>query len=156
MWNTLSQQGAFEETKVVTGLDIKATHSLFGEAGTKIDFLSHFFAGAADNDAYTALEESLEEDGQEVDLFTTDGFTAGQMVVHAIEEGGGDPDAMVEALEGWSFEGPKGAMEIRADDHALLQPMVTVSLKKQGKNYVPVRGETVAAEDVAPPVAGSK
>ncbi len=42
MWTTLGQQGVFEQTKVVTGLDIKATHALFGEAGTKIDFLSHF------------------------------------------------------------------------------------------------------------------
>lgn len=156
MWSTLSQQGVFDKTKVVTGLDIKATHALFGEAGTKIDFLSHFFAGAADNEAYTALEESLAEDGQEVDLFSTDGFVAGQMVVQAIKEGDNDPDKMVKALEGWSFEGPKGPMEIRAEDHAMLQPMFTVSLEKKGKNFVPILGKTIDAADVAPPVAGSK
>lgn len=156
MWGTLSQQGVFEETKVVTGLDIKSTHSLFGEAGTKIDFLSHFFEGAADNEAYTALEEGLAEEGEEVDLFSTDGFVAAQMVVRAIEEGDGDVDDMVSALEGWKFEGPKGDMEIREEDHALLQPMFTVSLEKDGKDFTPVRGETVAPADVAPPVSESK
>lgn len=156
MWGTLSQQGVFEETKVVTGLDIKATHSLFGEAGTKIDFLSHFFEGAADNETYTALEEGLEEEDQEIDLFSTDGFVAAQMVVRALEEGDGDVDGMVDALEGWTFEGPKGEMEIREEDHALLQPMFTVSLTKDGKEFTPVRGEQVDPDDVAPPVAESK
>ncbi|WP_068264566.1 substrate-binding domain-containing protein [Janibacter limosus] len=156
MWSTLSQQGVFDETTVVTGLDIKATHNLFGEASTKIDFLSHFFAGAADNDAYTALEDGLKEEGQEVDLFSNDGFVAAQMVVQAVKEGGNDPDKMVDALEGWTFEGPKGDMEIRPEDHAMLQPMFTVSLEKDGKNYVPVLGKTIDAADVAPPVAESK
>lgn len=156
MWSTLSQQGVFEDTTVVTGLDIKPTHPLFGEAGTKIDFLSHFFDGASETEAYQALAADLEEKGEDVDLFSNDGFVAGQMVVHALEEGGDDPDAMVEALEGWSFEGPKGPMEIRAEDHAMLQPMFTVSLEKKGKDVVPVLGETVVAADVAPPVAAAK
>lgn len=156
MWSTLSQQGVFKTTTVVTGLDIKATHSLFGEAGTKIDFLSHFFKGAADNKAYKALESGLDEKGEEVDLFSNDGFVAAQMVVRALEKGDGDTDAMVEALEGWSFKGPKGDMEIRAEDHAMLQPMFTVSLKKKGGEFVPVLGETVDPADVAPPVASGK
>ena len=156
MWSTLSQQGVFEETKVVTGLDIKATHSLFGEAGTKIDFLSHFFEGAGDNEEYTALEEGLKEEGHEVDLFSTDGFVAAQMVVRAIEEGEGDVDAMVAGLEGWTFESPKGEMEIREEDHALLQPMYTVSLEKDGKDFTPVREDIIPAEDVAPPAPESQ
>ncbi|NYF96771.1 substrate-binding domain-containing protein [Janibacter cremeus] len=153
MWGTLSQQGVFDTTKVVTGLDIKATHSLFGEAGTKIDFLSHFFKGAADNEAYTALSSGLEENGEEVDLFSNDGFVAAQMIVQALKEGEGDTNAMIDALEGWTFEGPKGEMEIRAEDHAVLQPMFTVSLEKDGEEFVPVLGETVDPADVAPPVS---
>ena len=63
MWSTLEQQGVFESTKVVTGLDIKPTHALFGEASTQINFLSHFFDGSADNAAYQALDEGLKEQG---------------------------------------------------------------------------------------------
>ena len=47
------------------------------------------------------------------DIFTPDGFVAGQMIVHALEGGGDDVEKMVSSLEGWSFEGPKGKLEIR-------------------------------------------
>ncbi|EWT01891.1 amino acid ABC transporter substrate-binding protein [Intrasporangium oryzae NRRL B-24470] len=152
MWTTLGQQGVFDKTKVVTGLDIKPTHALFGASGTKISFLSHFFEGAADNAAYRALDAGLKKQGATVDLFTNDGFVAGQMIVHALEASGTDTDAMVKALEGWSFEGPKGQMQIRAEDHALLQPMFTASLTKQGATFVPQRVNTLDPAAVAPPV----
>ena len=152
MWTSLSQQGVFDVTTVVTGLDIKPTHALFGESATKIDFLSHFFDGASDTPEYQALASGLEKEGATVDLFTNDGFVAAQMVVHALEASTDDVDAMVGALEGWSFEGPKGAMEIRAEDHAMLQPMFTASLEKQGDTYVPVLKDTLDPSAVAPPV----
>ncbi|MGN6752348.1 MAG: substrate-binding domain-containing protein [Intrasporangium sp.] len=156
MWTTLEQQAVFDATKVVTGLDIKPTHPLFGAAGTKIDFLSHFFDGAADNAVYQALDKGMKAQNASVDLFTNDGFVAGQMIVHALEASGDDADKMVAALEGWKFEGPKGQMEIRAEDHALLQPMFTASLKKEGDNVVPVLGKTLDAATVAPPVTPFK
>lgn len=156
MWTTLEQQGVFDATKVVTGLDIKPTHPLFGAAGTKIDFLSHFFEGAADNAAYQALDKGMKAQNASVDLFTNDGFVAGQMIVHALEASGDDADKMVAALEGWKFEGPKGQMEIRAEDHAMLQPMFTATLKKEGDNVVPVLGKTLDAATVAPPVTPFK
>jgi len=156
MWTTLGQQGIFEQTKVVTGLDIKATHPLFGDVATKIDFLSHFFEGAADNAAYQALDKGMKAQGGTVDLFTTDGFVAGQMIVHALEAGGEDVDKMVGALEGWTFEGPKGSLEIRAEDHALLQPMFTATLEKEGTNVVPQLVDTLDPAAVAPPVTPFK
>ncbi|GAB3049415.1 substrate-binding domain-containing protein [Intrasporangium mesophilum] len=156
MWTTLGQQGIFDRTKVVTGLDIKATHPLFGDVATRIAFLSHFFDGAADNAAYQALDEGMKAQGSTVDLFTNDGFVAGQMIVHALETGGNDVDKMVTALEGWKFDGPKGALEIRAEDHALLQPMFTATLKKDGTNVVPQLGETLDPAAVAPPVTQFK
>ena len=39
---------------------------------------------------------------------------------------------MVSALEGWEFESPKGKSTIRKEDHALLQPMFTAKLVKDG------------------------
>lgn len=156
MWQTLSQQGVFDGTTVVTGLDIKPTHALFGEAGTQISFLSHFFEGAADNAAYQALDAGMKKQGATVDLFTNDGFVAAQMAVRALSEGGEDVEKMVTALEGWTFEGPKGSMEIRAEDHALLQPMFTATLKKDGTNVAPVLDKTLDPAAVAPPVTPFK
>ena len=45
---------------------------------------------------------------------------------------------MISALEGWSFTGPKGQQQIRAADHAMLQPMFQVQLKEQANGkYTP-------------------
>ena len=63
---------------------------------------------------------------------------------------------MVTALEGWKFDGPKGAMEIRAEDHALLQPMFPAKLVKEGAGFVPQLVETLAPADVAPPAVALK
>jgi len=149
MWGSLEQQGVFATSTVVTGLDIKPSWSAFGASSAQISFLSHFFDGAADNEAYRALATHLEENGQEVDLFTNDGFVAAQMIVHAIGESPDEVDGMVSALEGWTFEGPKGSMEIRAEDHAVLQPMFQVSLEGEEATLV----GTLDPADVAPPVA---
>lgn len=152
MWQALGQQGVLAATQVVTGLDIRASYPTFGEQATELNFLSHFFAEAADNEVSQAMAERVEADGGTVDLFTVDGFTAAQMVVRAVQEGGDDVDAMVAALEGWSFDGAKGELTIRAEDHALLQPMFTARLVDSGGELVPELVETLGPDDTAPPV----
>ena len=47
MWQTLSQQGAFDAAPVVTGLGDAATFGAYGEATSKISFLNHYFPGAS-------------------------------------------------------------------------------------------------------------
>ena len=72
------------------------------------------------------------------------------MIVQAIKEGKGDVDAMVAALEGFEFEGPKGTMTVRESDHALIQEMYQVRLVADGGGFVPELVDTVAADEVAP------
>ena len=74
------------------------------------------------------------------------------MVVHALSESPDDVDGMITALEGWTFEGPKGPMEIRAEDHALLQPMFQVDAATA--RLASLVG-TLDPADVAPPVAAA-
>lgn len=156
MWQSLDQQQVFDEVPVTTGLGDIASYGAYGAASEQITFLSHYFAGAPDNEVNAAMVESLEEAGAEADLFSPDGFVAGQMIVHAIEEGGGDDvDAMIEALEGWEFEGPKGTTTVRAEDHALIQPMFAATLSEQGGSFVPELADQVEPDVVAPPVATS-
>ncbi|ANH38644.1 hypothetical protein I601_2219 [Nocardioides dokdonensis FR1436] len=155
MWQALSQQQVFDEVPVTTGLGDVSTYGAYGPATEDITFLSHYFGDAADNDVNQAMVDWLEENDAEADLFSPDGFVAGQMIVHAIAEGGGDDvDAMIEALEGWEFEGPKGTTMIRAEDHALIQPMFEARLVGSGGDALPELVETVDADSVAPPVAG--
>ncbi|MFC6324776.1 substrate-binding domain-containing protein [Microbacterium koreense] len=150
MWQAMSQQGVMDEIPVVTGLGDAATFGAYGEASEQISFLNHYFAGAPDNEVNAAMVESIEAAGGTVDLFSPDGFNAALMVVQAIKEGKGDVDAMVAALEGYEFEGPKGTMTIRAGDHALLQEMYQVRLVADGDTFVPELVETVSADQVAP------
>ena len=148
MWQALDQQGVLDATTVVTGLDIRASWPTFGEAGASIDFLAHYFDGASDTPASQALAEAI---GGPIDLFHSDGFTAAQMVVRALEASGDDVEAMITALEGWSFDGVKGAYQVRAEDHALLQPMFQTRLTGSGDNLTAELVETLSADDVAPP-----
>ncbi|WP_323793571.1 substrate-binding domain-containing protein [Nocardioides sp.] len=155
MWSALSQQKVFDEVEVTTGLGDVASYGAYGTATEEITFLSHYFGAAADNDVNTAMVDYLEADGAEADLFSPDGFVAGQMIAHAVAEGGGDDvDAMIEALEGWEFDGPKGSMTVRAEDHALIQPMFAATLVDEGGSPTPELVNTVDAATVAPPVAG--
>jgi branched-chain amino acid transport system substrate-binding protein len=155
MWTAMGQQGVFDVTTVVTGLDSTSTWPTYGPVAAKVSFLAHYFAGAAGTDVEKAMTERVSKAGGTVDLFTPDGFTAAQMVVRAAEAGD-DVAAMVKALEGWSFDGVKGKLTIRPEDHALLQPMFQVKLT--GTATAP-KAELVRKLDpdaVAPPVATKK
>ncbi|WP_406198788.1 substrate-binding domain-containing protein [Kitasatospora sp. NBC_01560] len=156
LWTALSQQDVFADTKVVTGLDLAASYPLFGPAGEKISFLNHYFAGAAGTSVEKAMNEAVTAGGGSSDIFTPDGFTAAQMIVHAIEANHGSADdtsALVKSLEGWSFDGVKGRITVRAEDHALLQPMFQVKLTGSGAAAKPSVEKALTADEAAPPVA---
>ncbi|MFD7307666.1 substrate-binding domain-containing protein [Promicromonospora sp. NPDC059942] len=150
MWQGLDQQGVLDGTTVVTGLGDVATYGAYGEAAEKVSFLNHYFPGAAGTETETAMLDAVEAAGGTPDLFTPDGFVAAQLIVHAIEEGAGDVEAMVDALEGYTFEGPKGETTVRASDHALIQPMYQAKLVKDGDAWTPELVEVIDGETVAP------
>ena len=156
MWEALGQQGVFDATTVVTGLGDVASYQAYGEASEQLNFLNHYFGGAGGTEAETAMVEHLEENGAQADLFSPDGFLAAQMVAHALTEGGGtEVDAMIAALEGATFDSVKGQVEIRAEDHAVIQPMFQARLVAgHDGSYTPELVTTVDAETVAPPAAG--
>ena len=157
MWQSLDQQDVFEAAPVVTGLADSPTFAAYGPVAERISFLNHYFPGAPDNEVNDALVEHVEENGGTPDLFTPDGFVMGQMIVQAIAEGGGDDvNAMIDALAGWEFEGPKGTTTIRESDHALVQEMYTVELTQEDGEWVPQLIETIPADQVAPPEASGR
>ncbi len=79
------------------------------------------------------------------------------MAKQAIEatKGDTDGDKLVAALEGMKFKGPKGDYEVRASDHALLQPMTLVKLlNTTDKDYKFFELVTLfKPEETAPPCA---
>jgi branched-chain amino acid transport system substrate-binding protein len=69
------------------------------------------------------------------DMFTAGGMAAAGAVVAALNKaGGGDSEQLVAAMEGMSFETPKGPMTFRKEDHQALQPMYHFRIKKDQKN----------------------
>ena len=152
MWQAMSQQGAVDSSTVVTGLAEKATWSIFGSAGSKISLLAHYFEGAASNAAATYLISEEKKAGSFSDLFTPDGFVTAQLLARAIEKADGDTnvDAMITALEGYSFLAPKGQQTVRAGDHAMLQPMFIAKLSQSGSDYTAALVKTLSAQDTAP------
>jgi branched-chain amino acid transport system substrate-binding protein len=154
----LDQQGVFNGTKVVTGLANIATYPFYGPAGAKFDYLSLYFYQASHNAANDYLVSQVKQKYNTVpDLFTPDGFVAAQMIVHAIAAGGGgNVNAMISALAGWTFLAPKGMQQIRASDHAMLQPMYQAKLTEvSSTDFTPSAVATLSNADTAPAAAAN-
>jgi branched-chain amino acid transport system substrate-binding protein len=152
MWRALEQQGVLSRMKIVTGLDQRASYPTFGPVASQISFLSHYVANAPKNKVNDFLVRAMRKRSQVPDIFTPDGFVAGQMIVHALQKGSAtDVDKMISALEGWEFTGPKGQQQVRASDHAMLQPMFQVQLKQTNGRWAPVLLKALRARYTAPP-----
>lgn len=153
MFKSLDDAGVFAVTKAVTGLDQRASFPVYAPMAARLQFLSHYFAGATHNSENLALTAALKKSGKQPEIFNNDGFVAAQMVVHAIEKADGDDvPKMISALEGWSFEGPKGKQTVRAIDHAMIQPMFIVKLTGAGSALEPQLIRTVPENALTPPV----
>jgi branched-chain amino acid transport system substrate-binding protein len=64
------------------------------------------------------------------DFFTAGGMAAGIALVDAIKKAGGtDTEKLISAMEGMSFETPKGKMTFRKEDHQAMQSMYHFKIK---------------------------
>ena len=65
------------------------------------------------------------------DFFTAGGMSAGIAAVEALKKTGGDSNAakLIKAMEGMSFETPKGKMTFRKEDHQAMQSMYHFRIK---------------------------
>jgi branched-chain amino acid transport system substrate-binding protein len=81
------------------------------------------------------VKEHEKRYGQPPDFFTAGGFAAASAVVSAIRKAGGtDTEKLIAAMEGLSFDTPKGTMTFRKEDHQALQPMYHFRVKKSQKS----------------------
>ena len=64
------------------------------------------------------------------DFFTCGGFAAAMSVVAAVEKAKStDSEKLISAMEGMSFQTPKGEMIFRKEDHQALQSMYAFKIK---------------------------
>lgn len=72
--------------------------------------------------------------GTPPDFFTAGGFAAASAIVEGIKKAGGtDTEKLIAAMEGLSFDTPKGPMSFRKEDHQALQSMYHFRIKKAQK-----------------------
>jgi branched-chain amino acid transport system substrate-binding protein len=65
------------------------------------------------------------------DFFTAGGFSAAMAIVTALKKTNGDTrsNTLIKAMEGMSFETPKGTMTFRKEDHQAMQSMYHFRIK---------------------------
>lgn len=93
---------------------------------------TYYYYGIPKNPANDWLvAEHQKRFGEPPDFFTACGMATGIALVTALEKTGGDASAekLIPAMEGMTFDSPKGAMLIRAADHQVLQSMYGFTLK---------------------------
>lgn len=89
------------------------------------------------------------------DFFVAGGFAAASAVVAALQKTGGstDTEKLIAAMEGMSFDTPKGQMTFRKEDHQALQDMYAWRIKKDAKdNDVLELVATIPAKDMPLPI----
>ncbi|MEW6400427.1 MAG: substrate-binding domain-containing protein [Chloroflexota bacterium] len=126
-----TDQGVTENMALgATFIDNVLMPTFFSNAvGTTAGILYHY--SAPDNAANDFLkEQDKARYGVMPDLFDADGMNAAILVVEAIKATNGDVsgDALVAAMEGMEFEGPKGTIFIRPEDHVAIQDMYVLKL----------------------------
>ncbi len=73
--------------------------------------------------------------GTPPDFFVAGGMAVGVAAVEAIKKAGGtDTEKLIAAMEGMSFETPKGTMTFRKEDHQAMQSMYQFRIKKTQKD----------------------
>ena len=91
----------------------------------------HAFPKNKTND-WLVSEHKKRFGGAPPDFFTAGGMAAGIAVVEAIKRAGGtDTEKLIAAMEGMTFDSPKGPMTFRKEDHQAMQSMYEFRIKKQ-------------------------
>jgi branched-chain amino acid transport system substrate-binding protein len=102
----------------------------YGNAiGSTSGILYHY--SAPDNAANDFLTtETKSRYGVMPDLFAADGMNAAIMLIEGLKATDGDASAaaLIPAFEGMSFEGPKGTVYIRPEDHVAIKDMYVLKL----------------------------
>ncbi|MCB9420300.1 MAG: substrate-binding domain-containing protein [Ardenticatenaceae bacterium] len=131
MMQAASELGVFDEMSMASGfVDNIVMPAFFANAiGQTSGILYHYTA--PDNPINDWLvEQTQAQYGTFPDLFDADGMNAALLLVSAVQATGGDTsaEAMIAAMEGMEFEGPKGTIYIRPEDHVAMQDMYIVKL----------------------------
>jgi branched-chain amino acid transport system substrate-binding protein len=121
---------ADEMTLTSSFVDNVALPSFFGnQIGATGSILYHYTAPNNEINDWL-VEQDKARYGVYPDLFDADGFNAAVMLVEGLKATSGDAsaEALMGAWEGMTFDGPKGEIYIRPEDHTAIQDMYVMKL----------------------------
>ena len=159
LFSDMRDLGIFDRCQVTGGLgDREARHALGLKAIGMIGAIKYscILPKNPVNDWLRAAHRA--QYAEEPDLFTGGGFAAAIALTEALKRTGGDPDshAMIQVMEGMSFEGPKGSYTFRPEDHQALQPMYVVKMvedfEPENRWTMPDLIREFTPEETAPPL----
>ena len=110
------------------------------------------------NDWFVA-EHRKRFNGAPPDFFTAGGMSAAMAVVAAIQKAGGtDTEKLIAAMEGLTFETPKGPMTFRKEDHQAMQTMYHFRVKKDWANDLDMLDlvREIPAKDIHVPIRNKR
>ena len=114
-----------------TFIDNALTPVFYADAiGTTAGIVYHWSAPKNPANDFLVAEASSRY-GVYPDLFDADGMNAAIMIIETLKKTNGDvtPATLVAAMEGLEFEGPKGTIYIRPEDHVAIQDMYILKLE---------------------------
>jgi branched-chain amino acid transport system substrate-binding protein len=161
LFKQMQEQGIFDEKTVATGFgDNASLPTVYGNALNSVGMIAYHYSLPKNKVNDWLVEYYQKNLNRPPDLFDAGGMAAGIALVEGLKKTSGDPsaDALIAALEGMSFEGPKGTYTFRKEDHQALQPMYMVKLTNidnPDKKFFELVKE-VSPEDSAPPVVAPK
>ena len=158
LYTALASQQALTDSTFFTTLFESATWpgivKALGSDLASSKFAIMYYPGLTDNEKDQALQTYTEDAGGEVEFSDGIGWSSAEMLVQALSEGDYDnTESMAEALQGYSWEGPQGEVEIRAEDNQVIVPYFIVSLEKQSDGSAGLKlDQAVPASELVPEV----
>jgi branched-chain amino acid transport system substrate-binding protein len=131
MMQAASELGVLDEMSMASGFVDNAVMPVFfaNAIGQTSGILYHYTSPNNPINDWL-VEQTQAQFGTFPDLFDADAMNAALLLVNALRATGGDvsAEAMIAAMEGMEFEGPKGTIYIRPEDHVAIQDMYIVTL----------------------------
>jgi branched-chain amino acid transport system substrate-binding protein len=161
LFKQMQEQGIFDEKTVATGFgDNASLPQVYTNAVGSVGMIAYHYTLPKNKVNDWLVDYYKKNLNRAPDLFDAGGMAAGIAIVEGLKKTNGDPEAegMITALEGLSFDGPKGTYTLRKEDHQALQPMYMVKLTNindPDKKFFELVQE-VSAQDSAPPVVPPK
>lgn len=161
-WGQLEDMRVQERgIKLSTGApDIAALRTMEDMIGMEGFTVYHHSLPDNEVNDWLVAEHQKRHNGEMPDLFTPGGFASAMAIVAALEKTNGnlDTETLIAAMEGMTFDTPKGPMTFRPEDHQALQTMYAIRLERTDEfDYpVPVLLRELSPEESAPEIMNNR